>query len=81
MNKIQHHFDTPIVYQQTDIGYLVTVFGKTIGVACLFRFAESSTTWCFSPLHSKEAYHGLSLNSALLNYFAHQYGGGLCDNC
>lgn len=81
MTKVKHYFSPPIEYKQTDIGFIVSVHGKTIGT--LYRCitpGDSLGEWVFSPLCPAEAYYGLSKDMAVLNYFAQQYGGGLDDN-
>lgn len=77
MNKIQHYFDTPIDYLHTDIGYMVTVYGKKIGTVTKAPAGPHHSAWAFNPSGSKEVYYGFSLDMAVLNYFSHVYGGGL----
>lgn len=71
-----HYHDTPVEYVKTDCATIVKIHGKSIGL--LFRLSgRIGFTWGFSPFRSGDVYTGYSMDMAVLNYLAHQYGGGL----
>lgn len=78
MNKQTLHIDTPVSYRPKWCFKEVTIFGKVIGgVVPDFHVDSGHTQWQFVPMDGRAVYYGPTIDSAVLNYLAHQYGGGL----